>query len=225
MSNGGFSLSKLYQDSKLVLFQPKSYFNSMETTGGIGEPVLKAIIYGAVAGVLILIWSLLNITGITGGIFSGAVGVAGFFGTLIGAVIGVFLGGLIILVISSICNGNSDYEPNMRVAAAIMVLLPVNAFLGFFDGISYALGAIVSLAVNLYGLYLLYLAVTLTLKGNARPAKAISYILGAIVVLFMIIGLVSRNAVKKHTGLNQEKAQEMIEKYQQQAEEAAKKME
>ena len=210
MSNENFSIAKLYKDSRKVLFQPKAYFKDMESGGGIGEPTVKALIYGVVAGVFILIWSLLDIIGVTAGAFSGDIGVIGFFGYIIGAVIGVFIGGLIILLISYICSGNKNFEANMRVAAAIMVILPVNAFLGFFGGISYALGVLITLLVNLYGLYLLYNAITITLKGEKKPAKAISYILGALLVVFMIIGLFSQNKVKGHAGLNEKENQELV---------------
>ncbi|MFO8067979.1 MAG: Yip1 family protein, partial [Bacteroidales bacterium] len=189
MSNGGFSFKKLYEDSKKALFQPKEYFSSMEIQGGLGDPILKVLVYGAIAGVFALLWSLFNISGFTGGILGGAIGIAAFFWSIVGAVIGVFIGGVIILIISSICNGNGNFEPNMRVAAAIMVILPINAFLGFFGGISYALDAIIGFAVNLYAVYMLYIAVTTTLEGKVQPAKAISYILGGLLVVFLIINL------------------------------------
>lgn len=38
MSNGSFSMNKLYRDPMNALFNPKGYFTSMETGGGIGEP-------------------------------------------------------------------------------------------------------------------------------------------------------------------------------------------
>jgi hypothetical protein len=210
MSNESFSIAKLYKDSRKALFRPKAYFKDMETGGGIGEPTVKALIYGVVAGIFILIWSLLDIIGVTTGAFSGNIGVVGFFGYIIGAVIGVFIGGLIILLISYICSGNKNFETNMRVAAAIMVILPVNAFLGFFGGISYALGVLITLLVYLYGLYMLYNALTTTLKGEKKPAKAISYILGALLVVFMIIGLFSKNKVEDQASLNDKENQEMV---------------
>ena len=189
MSNGSFSLNKFYRESKKTLFRPKAYFTAMETTGGWGEPVLKALLYGVIAGIFILIWSLLDVIGVTTGVFSGNVGVVGFFGTIIGAVIGVFIVGLIILILSSLCKGNKNYQANSRVAAAIMIIVPVNAVLGFFSGISYGLGVIISMIINLYGVYMLYAALTLTLKGNQKSAKAVAYILGALVVVITIIGL------------------------------------
>ena len=92
----------------------------------------------------------------------------------------------------------------------IFFILPVNAILGFFGGISYVLGAIIGLAVNLYGLYMLYTALTTTLKGEKKPAKAISYILGLLLILFTIIGLFSRDTVGEHTGFNKQEAEEPI---------------
>lgn len=189
MRNGNFSFAKLYKDSMKTLFQPKAYFTSMETGGGIGEPIVKSLIYGLIAAIFILIWSLLDIIGVTVGDLSGESGVIGFFSAIIGAVIGVFVGGLIIMILSYICSGSKNFQANMRVAAAIMVILPISSFLGFVGGISQALGALIILLVNLYGLYMLYNALTNTLKGEKKPAKAISFILGALLVLLAIISL------------------------------------
>jgi|GEM_PF-5391163 len=96
------------------LFRPKAYFTSMETGGGIGEPLIKALIWGIVGGVFILMWSLLDIIGVTTGTFSGNVGVIGFFANIAGAVVGVFIGGLILLILSYICSGKRNYKANMR---------------------------------------------------------------------------------------------------------------
>ena len=73
MSNQGFSFNKFFEDSKKVLISPKEYFSTMEVTGGLGEPIIKALIYGAIAGVFALLWSLFHISG-AASIFGGAVG-------------------------------------------------------------------------------------------------------------------------------------------------------
>ncbi|MGM0530768.1 MAG: YIP1 family protein [Bacteroidota bacterium] len=187
MNNGEFSISKLYEDSRKVLLRPKEYFASMEMQGGIGEPLVKALAYGVIAGVFVFIWNLLNVTTASTGFLGGASAIGGFFGAIIGAVVGVFIGGAIVLLISAICKGNTDFEPNMRVAAATMVLFPINAFLGFFGGISYSLGGIISLAISLYGVYMIYIAVSSTLQGQAQTARTVSYVIGAILILFQIV--------------------------------------
>ncbi|MBE9511043.1 MAG: YIP1 family protein [Bacteroidetes bacterium] len=194
MSNEKFSLQKFIEDSKSAILNPKEHFTTLSTTGGFGEPVIKAVIYGFIAGVFALLWSLLNISGGLGfgGLFGGAVGIMAFIGSIIGALIGLFLGGVIVLIISAICNGSNDYEANVRVVAAMMVLAPINAFLNVFNGISPALGGIIGLIVNLYGLWMLYHALNQTLKAKEETSKIIALVLGALVLLFAIIGFGTR---------------------------------
>ena len=50
---------------------------------------------------------------------------------LAGALIGLFIGGVIMLVISAICGGNTDYEASVRIVLIVLVIL---ALLGFFGG-------------------------------------------------------------------------------------------
>ncbi len=61
MSDGTFDVNLFIKESKEVLVNPKSYFSTMKTSGGITEPLIKAVIYGAVAGAIALIWSILNL--------------------------------------------------------------------------------------------------------------------------------------------------------------------
>ncbi len=202
--------------------RPREYFSTMSIEGGLGEPILKALVYGIISGVFVLIWSLLNVTGVAGGLLGGTIGALGFFWTIFGAVIGVFIGAVLVLIVSAICGGNSEFEPNMRVAAAIMVLMPINAFLGFFNGINFALGSVVSLAVNLYAIYMLYLAVRGVLSAKEQPARIVSYVLSGVLVLFLIIGLATRSAVKRVTRWDQEKVEKMMNDLEQDLDEAQK---
>ena len=170
MSNEKFSFQNFIEDSKNAVLSPKEYFTTLSITGGFGEPVIKAVIYGFIAGVFALLWSLFIIPGGTGmgSLFGGAVGIMAFIGAIIGALIGLFIGGVIVLIISAICNGSNDYEANVRVVAAMMVLMPINAFLNIFDDFIPVLGNIFGLMVNLYGLWMLYHALNQTLKAKAE---------------------------------------------------------
>ncbi len=223
MSNEGFSFKKFYEDSKKALLSPKEYFESMETTGGLGEPIIKALIYGAIAGIFALLWSLFNLSA-SSGLFGSAIGIAAFIWSIVAAVIGVFIGGVIVLIISSICKGNSEFEPNMRVAAAIMVIMPINAFFGFLGGV-HILSAIISLALNIYALYMLYIAVTVSLKGSDQPAKVVSYVLGGLLILFFIIGLSTRSAINKYSRDTDKEVNKVLQEYKKAAEDAAKELE
>src|SRR5664280_1908112 len=156
MADSTFDFNLFIKESKDVLVNPKSYFSTMKTTGGMTEPLIKALIYGAVSGILTLIWSLLNIGAMTNSFFGGAIGVMAFIWAVIAAIIGLFIGAVVILVISSICKGSTDFESNLRVSAALLVIMPINAFLGFAGHFNLYFGVIVSLAVGLYAMWMLY---------------------------------------------------------------------
>ena len=198
MSDGSYMLKKIYEDTRQALLRPEHYFAAIETKSGWAEPIMKALIYGITSGLFILLWSFLDIIGVTEGIFSGDVGVVGFFITIIGAVVGIFVGGFLIIIISYICNGNINFTSALYIAAAVMVFLPLNAFIGIFDGINYVLGLLISLGMNLYGLYMLYTAVTVTLKTEKKPARIIFYVLGGILLLSLLFVLYARNEVRKY---------------------------
>ena len=188
MAESGFNFQKLIGDSKATLANPKSYFASMAKEGGFGEPIIKALIYGLVAGIISFIWALLGLS--AAGMFGAAAGgIMVIISSLIGAFIGLFIGGLIVLILSAICGGNTSFEANVRVCASLMVLYPVNALLGFFSGINLTLGAIISLIVSLYSLYLLYNALVNALGGKQGAAKVISIILAIIPILILISAL------------------------------------
>src|SRR5450759_826182 len=137
MNNGTFDFNEFIKESKDVLVNPKSYFSTMKTSGGMTEPLIKAVIYGAIAGVIAFIWSLLNIGAMGGSMFGGGFGIMILIWKIIGSIIGLFIGAVILLVISSICKGNAGFEANLRVTAAVMVVMPISAFFGFAIPVSY----------------------------------------------------------------------------------------
>ena len=197
MADSTFDFNLFIKESKDVLVNPKSYFSTMKTTGGMTEPLIKALIYGAVSGILTLIWSLLNIGAMTNSFFGGAIGVMAFIWAVIAAIIGLFIGAVVTLVISSICKGSTDFESNLRVTASIMVMMPINALFGFAGHFNIYLGLIVSLALTIFALWLLYNALVEALKANAETSKIVTYVLIAIFALFMLLGLGARRKARQ----------------------------
>ena len=194
---GSFDFNAFITESKETLVNPKGYFSTMKTSGGMAEPVIKALIYGVVAGIIIFLWGAIGLGG-AAGVLGAGIGVMALFWTVIAAVIGVFIGAVVILVVSSICKGNTDFEACLRVAASVMVVMPISALLGFTTGINSVFGAIVALGVNLYGLYLLYYGLTEALKANPGTTRIIMYVLVAILVIFMIAGLGATRRMNKY---------------------------
>lgn len=189
MSNGTFDFNAFIQESKEVLVNPKSYFSTMKTSGGMTEPLIKAVIYGAVAGAIAFLWSILKLGAVTGGILGGSIGIMVFITYIIGSIIGLFIGAVILMIISSICKGSTDFEANVRVTAAVMVVMPITALLGFSGHFNIYLGLIIGLAVNVFLLWLLYNALVETLKAKPETTKIVMYILIAIFVIFSLVGL------------------------------------
>ena len=197
MSNESFNFGAFIKGSIDSIVKPKEYFPSLKIDGGLGEPVIKALIYGALGGIFTFLWSILNVSGLTGGLFGGAIGVMALIWAIVGAVIGLFIGAVIVLIISAICGGSTDYIANARVTASLMVLMPISAFFGFLTGINVFLSTVVGLLINIYGLYMLYFALVGPLKGKESSAKVFTWILVAVLALFLLIGLFTKKAANK----------------------------
>ena len=60
MSNETIDLQKIFRETTETLLNPKEYFSSMPLEGGFAEPIIKAAIYGVVAGLFAPLWSLLG---------------------------------------------------------------------------------------------------------------------------------------------------------------------
>jgi hypothetical protein len=208
MSDSTFDFNLFIKESKDVLVNPKAYFSTMKTTGGMSEPLIKAVIYGAIAGAIAFIWSLLHLGALGGGVFGGAFGIMIFIGRIIGSIIGLFIGAVILLVISSICKGSTDFEANVRVTAAVLVVMPISAFLGFALHINFYLGTIISLVVSIYALWLLYNGLVEALKSNPETTKIVMYVLIALTIIFMIITVSTTNRFMR--GFNNKDYKEMM---------------
>ncbi|HER08766.1 MAG TPA: hypothetical protein ENO20_07625 [Bacteroides sp.] len=194
MSNEKVDLNKIIRDSRDTLLNPKSYFSALPLKGGFAEPVIKVAIYGFVAGLFAFLWSILGLSAMGGtGIMGGAVGIMALVWAIVASIVGLFVGAVIMLVISAICGGNTDFEANLRVTASLMVIYPIQALLSFFYGINLTLGGLVWVIVALYAIYLLYLAITLALKGKESAAKIVALVL----VVLMVIGFFAGRKANK----------------------------
>jgi DMSO/TMAO reductase YedYZ heme-binding membrane subunit len=100
----------------------------------------------------------------------------------------------------------------MRVVAAVMVVMPINALLGFTLGINPVFGNIISLCINLYALYLLYQGLTGALKTTPAKTKTAMYVLAALLLIFTLAGLGTSNRVNKiMKNINQDQSMNTID--------------
>ncbi|MFO7575298.1 MAG: Yip1 family protein [Bacteroidales bacterium] len=209
MSNGGFDFKQFISDSVETLTKPKKYFEEMSLTGGLVEPLIKAVLYGAIAGIIYFLWGVLNLSAM-GGLFGGAIGIMAFIWMVVGSIIGLFISAVIILVISAIAKGNTDFEACVRVAASIMVLLPVIAILSLFSGVSLKLYGVIRIIVNLYGLWLLYNALIGSLKANQKTSQIIMLVFVVIFVLVFLAGLGAKRTADRYMRNMDRESREML---------------
>lgn len=184
MAEANFDIQKLIAESKETLLNPKQYFSTMAKEGGLVEPIIKAVIYGAIAGVFSFLWLLIGLHGYGMGFGSGGA-VMALILTPIFAIVGLFIGAVILLVLSAICGGNTNFEANIRVTAACMVLYPIQSLLGFLTGVNIWLGLLVGLVVGAYGLWLLFIALVNALAGKEATAKIVCIVLAVIMALML----------------------------------------
>ncbi|MBP7730421.1 MAG: YIP1 family protein [Bacteroidales bacterium] len=203
MNDKTFDFNLFIKESKETLLNPKSYFSEMKLSGGMVEPLIKAVIYGAIAGIFYFLWGIFRLSaGST--LIGGATGIMGFIWAVVTAIIGLFIGAVILLIISAICKGNTDFEPCLRVTASLMVIMPISAFFGFFTGISFTLGTIVNLIIMFYCLWLMYNALISALKANAGTVKIVTIVLAALFVLSILIGINTSRKVTRLLNENKE---------------------
>ena len=69
MSNESIDFKKILNDSRETLLNPKGYFSSMPLAGGLVGPLIKAAIYGVVAGLFALLWSVLGFSALGASFF------------------------------------------------------------------------------------------------------------------------------------------------------------
>ncbi len=148
MSNETIDFRRIARESRETLFNTKEYFSSMSLEGGYAEPVIKAAIYGTVAGLFSLLWSVTGLYNYDFGFMDGFLGIMPLVWSIVIAIVGVFIGGALMLLVSAICGGNTDYEANVRVAASLMVVYPIRVFFAFLNGISITLGSMAGLVIQ-----------------------------------------------------------------------------
>ena len=188
MAESSFDFNKFIEETKSALLSPAEYFSTMSKTGGFVEPLIKAVIYGTLAGIINFLWITFNLVPAFGSMFGGGLGASVIVTSIIASIIGLFIGGAIVLVISAICSGSTNYEENVRVTASLMSLYPVSAVF-LYSPDQFNSWRIVSLAVSLYGIWMLYNALIKSLNAKEGPAKVISIIFAVIPVLLIASSL------------------------------------
>ncbi len=204
MARTEFEFSQFFADSLKILSKPSEYFSGMNKEGGFRSPVIRALLYGTITAIINFLTGSLHpspLALIFSTIFGGSPWFFVFISTIILHVIGLFIMGILILLLSAVCRGNTDYEASVHVAASLMVMQPVKALISAGQGTGFALFnmIIITLFTSIYSLYLLYNAIIHALGGKKEIARVISVFLLSFPVLMLISSFMCINAVKDMT--------------------------
>jgi hypothetical protein len=207
-----FDIDLLLRESKNTLLNPKKYFSELKNSGGLLEPLLKALAYGTISGLIYLICWMFRIKAFGAGNIGDAVGFLAFIKIVIVSGLGLYIGAGFILVISSVCKGKSDFESNVRVASSLMVLLPVFSIVSISSSLSVNLGFALNLIFFAYLLWISYYGFVETLKCKPQNSRIACYVLLLVIVLMLVINQIS---LKKSENLNDKdvkKSQKVLKK-------------
>ncbi|WP_449241978.1 YIP1 family protein [Desulfovibrio sp.] len=182
-----FDFQRLWDDSLAILRDPKRFFSSMPASGGFGDPVLRAVVYGLAAGVMNLLWGLFGMGHGRMMTSFGGLGIGGLAGMPLVALAGLFVGGGLLWLAARLCGARPGYEAAARASAVCQVLLPVRAAFNVFHAASPSLGLAMSVALNLFGAWLAYHALGSALGVEERKAR----VAGVVLAVLSLAGMAS----------------------------------
>jgi hypothetical protein len=159
----------LFEQWKTIIMHPKQFFESMPLQGGFAQPVIFVSAMAVLAGIGVVL----------GSIFNPFAAIELTVKTVLGTLIGSFLGALITWILCKLFGGTGNYEQTYRACAYSAA---PHAF-----AIIPKVGAIGSL----YGIYLLYLGIKRAhglSDGKAAAVVAIE-VLAAVGLIILLVGV------------------------------------
>ena len=181
-----FDFSGFLKDSRRVLQDPKGYFATMPTRGGLGDPLIRAALYGLAGGLVNLFWGIFGLR-LGPMMFShGGLGLGGLVALPIVALLSAVVGGAVFWLAAKLCGVEPEFEAALRAAAACQVLLPVRAAFNLFHAASPNLGLVLGLALAIFGAWLAYNALVQTLGAAERKARIAAIVLAVLALAGML---------------------------------------
>jgi hypothetical protein len=118
-----------------------------------------------------------------------AVGLLAFLKIIFAAVAGLLIAAFVLLIISSICKGNTGYEANLRVTASVMAIVPVYAVFSISWAVNLYFGAVTSVLVFIYFLWILYHGMVYSLRCKPENARIVGYVLTGMMIILLFFNI------------------------------------
>ncbi len=203
--NTRFDVNRMIQTAIRVVTAPTPFFQAMPKTGGFGEPLVFAVAFGVLVGVLQFLVGLVGLP------LTGMPGLGGGFAALILTPILVavmsFVGAAVMFVLWKLLGSTETYETAYRCCAYMTAVFP----LVFVVNLVPYLGILVGLGVSLY------YTVAASVGAHGIPAKKAWTVFGILFALLALLNITGQIAARRLAG--------EAERMRIQAEETAKAME
>ncbi|MCQ2574621.1 MAG: hypothetical protein MJ156_00770 [Alphaproteobacteria bacterium] len=143
-----------------MIFRPKDFFSKIVADGNMEESIFRALLWGCVGGIFVLVMSILSGKAFTFGLLFKSIIIA----PVLAVVLLFVLSGLLMLF-SEIAGGERDWEITVKGLASVFFVYPLTLILNAlaFNCVSIW---VVSILTDAYMLFLLYNIVVYCLHGK-----------------------------------------------------------
>jgi len=161
-----------------ILFRPKNFFSKIVADGNMEESIFRALLWGLVGGVLILLLAVLGGKAFSFGLFFKSLILSPVL-----AVVLLFVFSGLLMLFSEIAGGERDWEITVKGLASVFFVYPVILAL---NALAFNCTSIwvISILTDVYMLFLLYNIVVYCLHG-----KKISVLFVLLVMALFLICL------------------------------------
>ncbi len=172
-------IETIIETVKQVITNPVGFYRNMPKVGGFVDPLIFAVVLGAVCGVVDAVVSVIRFgSWMTFGMVLRCV-----IAAPIGALIGGFIGAAIMFVIWKLMDSKESYETAYRCGAYSMAIMPV-MYLPY-------------VGIYIYMGWSLYLVVTASIEVHGIPAKKAWKVFGIITGVCLLLMLTSYSCANK----------------------------
>lgn len=176
----GEVINRFVETARGVVTDTKGLFAGMRREGGLGAPLIYAIIGLVVGAVFTYVWSFFGLAAWMGGRFGGGGGIASIILAPVLGTIGLFIGsGIVHVILSLLGDARFPFETSFRVTAYTAGTTSLFNVIPFCGG----------LIGGLFGLYVMILG--LAEAHEIPPARSAIAVLVPVVVCCALVAILS----------------------------------
>ncbi|MCL2439530.1 MAG: hypothetical protein FWD15_03380 [Alphaproteobacteria bacterium] len=171
------NVKKFASDAWNALMNPYKFFNNISSNGNYSDAIVQALMYGMIAFGLHIVFNIASIT-----VLDAAAAIIAFAA---GSVLLLFSFAGILMLFSYAAKGSRDFEIALRATAAAMFMYPL-AYAAYNLAFTYWLLVFFSLLIDMYVVFLIYVATEYAMKGDVRLSRVAAAVCAALVFFFHV---------------------------------------